>query len=155
MDEHASERGRAGQGAEAMRPGSLGLATVLGAASAALSNLVLYGLMTGLWGLTIVVQAPGSPFPRPLTALGVVTASVLPALVAGGLLLVLVRRTSRPYTLFLRTAGLLLMLSMIPVLLQPIPTGSMLSLMVMHALAAAAIVSALLRTREGRSAVLT
>jgi len=122
---------------------------LLAAVSAAVANLVVF----------FVAEAAGLRLRAPNQQTGglmdlppafVAFLSALPAVVAA-LLAAGLARWAAPRRWFVAAAGVVLLLSFLPVLTAPVPTGTKLVLGLMHVVAAAAIVPPL-AARLGRSA---
>ena len=119
---------------------------------AAVANTALYFVFHGM-GVDFVIQpssaVPAAPIPVP----SFVVASFVPALVAGGLLLVLGRFTKKARRVFLIVACAFAALSLAgPGTTGGASPGTRVVLMVMHLVAATVITGALMhsaRTREG------
>lgn len=125
---------------------------VVGAALAALFNLTLLVLARGL-EVPLAVSPNGDPAAlSPLTAGKVVTASVVPALLAASTLWLLRQTTARPFRNFVLVSLIALVLSFAGPLGQPVPTASRTILVLMHVAAAGAIVWSLTR-RLSRGAI--
>lgn len=128
---------------------------ILGAAVATVLNVVLYAI--AVWIADIELLIPASPGGSDLREMGigpVVAFSVLPALLAAGLAALLARRTSAPRRWFGGIALVVLLGSLLPVFSLDVTTGAKLTLVLMHAAAAAVIVAALfprLAAEEGRA----
>ena len=105
---------------------------------AAVANAVVYLLASALGAMPNSVLAPGG---APITLFPVVLSSFVPALVAAVLLVVLGRFTRRPFGIFQTVAVVLLVLSLVtPFTIPGAPAGMIATLLIMHALAAAAII---------------
>ena len=90
----------------------------------------------------------GQP-PQPLSFALVIIASVVPAILAAGLLALLGRLTDRPVRPFQWIATVLAVLSLAPPLLQGEGAATKLILVAMHVVAAVAIVGILSRSQRG------
>ena len=89
-------------------------ATLVGLVAAVVVNVVLWAVMQFVlqMNLQISLGGPGTPM-EPLPVLPVIVLTVLPALVAGALFWLLTRFTSRPHTIFLVVALIVLVVSLI------------------------------------------
>lgn len=127
-------------------------ATLVAAAAAAAGNLLLYLIVTGVFGTTIEVQLGGPTAPvTPLPVALVIIMSALPALFAAGLLWLLNRFVARPFAVFQGIAIVAALLSLGGPLTLQVGTASKVALSLMHIVAAVAIVLAL-RRRAGQAA---
>lgn len=122
-------------------------AAATGALIAAAINVAIFLVLPNALGVAPIQVQMGPPSPdTPLTdlpAAAVIIMSVLPAFLAAGVLSLLARFTSRPFTVFRVIAGVMLVLSFMPFTAMPMPTGAVISLGLMHIVAAGAIVWAL------------
>ena len=105
-------------------------------------------------GLSPTLVEPESGEHTTMSIGSVIGATIAPALAGTIFLALLVRYSKRPFLWFHATAGVFLLLSMIPVVLAPVDTPSTRVVMaVMHIVAAVAIVGALtVRTRAALAA---
>jgi hypothetical protein len=121
------------------------MAAVIAALAAGVVNLILFFLLPALFNITLRVGMPGAPLePLPLVVMLVIT--MLPAFLGAGLLWLLGRFTSRPFTIFWVIAIVVLILSYGAPLNLGIPTNEVLALSLMHT-AAAIIITFVLTTR--------
>lgn len=121
-------------------PGRLVQATIASAAVAVVLNLLVYFLAPLIFGLELeVAMNPAAAGPEPLTALNVIMATTVPAVLAGLLMAALTRFTARPAMIFRIIAVVALLLSLAGPLTQPVALGVRLTLMLMHLIAAAVI----------------
>jgi len=121
-------------------------AAVAGGAVAATANTVLFRLLDRL-GVDFSIQtsatAPAAPIPAPSFAV----ASFLPALVAGGLLILLDRFTTKARTAFVVIACAFAVLSLAgPATVGGASAATRMALMLMHLVAAVVISGALMRS---------
>lgn len=119
-------------------------AAFIGGGIAAVVNLLIFFILPPVLGAApIMVQmgppGPDTPFAE-LPAFAVVAASLIPAFMAAGLLWLLGRFTARPFSTFRIIAVVGLLLSFGPLFTAPMPTGTVISLGLMHVVAAVAIV---------------
>jgi hypothetical protein len=122
--------------------GSLWWGAMLAIGIAAVANAVLFTL-AGLFGVALDVSlSPGQP-PQPLPLGLVVFATVVPALLAAGLLGLLGRLTDRPVRLFQWIAVVVFVVSLAGPLFQAVGATATLILILMHLIAAAVIVGVL------------
>jgi len=127
--------------------GRLLIAGLLGGALAAAANtaLLLIGQAAGVAFLA-PLGPPGSPL-QAIQPINVIMLCLMPALVAALLLAGLAQLTHRPQPIFLVVAGVFLLISIIPDWVLPMDSlATRLLLSLMHLVAAALIVGALLRT---------
>ena len=122
------------------------LAAVAGGTVAAAANTGLFLLLNRL-GVDFSIQpspsAPAAPIPVPSFAV----ASLLPALIAGGLLMLLGRFTTKARTAFLVIACAFAVLSLAgPATIGGASTATRMALMLMHLVAAVVISGALMRS---------
>ena len=122
-------------------------AAAVGAGIAAVGNLMVFWVLPSLLGASPIQVQMGPPGPdaalADLNAVMVIVASVLPAFIAAGVLALLGRFTARPFTVFRVIGVVVLLMSFAPFTLMPMPTGTIITLAVMHIIAAVAIVGAL------------
>jgi len=126
--------------------GRVALAAVAGGATAAAANTGLFLLLHGL-GVDFSIQpiptAPAAPIP----IYNFAVASFLPALIAGGLLLLLGRFTTRAATTFVVIACAFCLVSLAgPATVGGASAATRMALMLMHLLAAVVISTALMRS---------
>lgn len=118
---------------------------ILGGVAAAVLNLIVYAIAVGPANVDLQVSAsPGSSDLQDLAIAPVVFASFLPALLAAGLAALLAARTAAPRRWFTSIAGGIFLLSLVSILPLDVSTGAKLTLAILHLVAAAAIVAALL-----------
>jgi len=122
------------------------LAAVAGGTVAAAANTGLFLLLNRL-GVDFSIQpnpgAPAAPIPVPSFAV----ASLLPALIAGGLLMLLGRFTTKARTAFLVIACAFAVLSLAgPATIGGASAATRMALMLMHVVAAVVISGALMRS---------
>jgi len=122
------------------------LAAVAGGTVAAAANTGLFLLLHGL-GVEFSIQpsptAPAAPIPVPSFAV----ASLLPALIAGGLLMLLGRFTTKARTAFIVIACAFAVLSLAgPATIGGASTPTRVALMLMHLVAAVVISGSLMRS---------
>ena len=130
-------------------PMRVAVAAVAGGAIAAAANTGLFLLLRGL-GIDFSIQpsptAPAAPIPLPNFAV----ASLLPALIAGGLLTLLGRFTTKARTTFVVIACAFAVLSLAgPATVGGANAATRVALMLMHVVAAVVITGALMRSAEG------
>jgi hypothetical protein len=119
--------------------GSLWWGAMLAIGIAAVANAAIFAL-AGLFGVPLEVSlTPGQP-PQPLDLGMVVLATIVPALLAAGLLALLGRLTERPVRLFQWIAVVAFFLSLAGPVFQAVGATATLILMLMHLIAAATIV---------------
>lgn len=120
-------------------------AGALAAFAAAIANLALFAAARGIFGLELeVAVAPDSELLAPLAAIKIITASVVPALVATALLALIARFVARPMRVFVPLAVVVLVLSMAGPTSIPVDgPGTTLVLGLMHVVAAVATVGVL------------
>ena len=134
--------------ARGVRLGRTLIIGLMGGVLAAVANTVvlLIGKAAGVAFLA-PVNGPNAPLVA-LQPINVIMACLIPALVAALVFVGLTRLTRRPQPIFLTIAGILLIISLIPVWALPmdsVATRFLLSLM--HVIAAVLIVGALVRAR--------
>lgn len=123
---------------------SYGMTALTGGLIALLICLVWYGVVSVV-GIDVEVQAPGSDKIEPLPIPAIVFATLIPALAGTGLAMVLKRMTGRGLLIFQIVAGVVLVLSLGSPLGLPVDTVNKLVLVVMHFIAAGAVVWAVRR----------
>jgi hypothetical protein len=124
----------------------VGLAAIAGGAAAAAANVGLFLLLHGLGVDFKIQQSPTAP-ETPIPAANFVVASILPALVAGGLLMLLGRFTSKARNAFIIIACAFAILSMAgPATVGGASAATRAALMSMHLVAAVVITCALVRS---------
>lgn len=125
-------------------------ATLIGAAAAVVLNVVLWAIMQFVLQMNLQVSlgGPGSPL-EPLPVLPVIVLTALPALLGGVVFWLLARFTTRPHTIFLIVALVILVGSFIaPFSAFPGLLVNAIGLNVLHLGAALPVIWALLtRTR--------
>lgn len=134
---------------EVAQPGkpapNLWISGLLGGALALIGSLVLFGIAR-LVGISLLAASgpPGQSLPAPLTAVQIIVAVVVPALVATGIF-ALLRRVfkQRANRIFQVVALIVLLLSFGGPLSQDVSTANQIILALMHLVTAAAIVWAL------------
>lgn len=120
-------------------------AALVGGGIAAVANLVLL-LLAGLLNipLNVMVGPPGPNAPTlPISAVQVILFSVLPAIIGSLLYFVLTKVSAKASTIFIVIAVIVALLSLLPIFSQPLTTGGVIVLILMHIVAAAAITWAL------------
>jgi hypothetical protein len=122
--------------------GSLWSGAILAIGVASVANTLVFALAGALGVALRVSLTPGRP-PQPLALGMVVFATAVSALLAAGLLGLLGRLTDRPVRLFQNTSIVLALLSLGAPLLQADGSAATIVLVVMHLVAAAAIVGVL------------
>jgi hypothetical protein len=134
-------------------PKRVALAALAGGSAAATANIAWFLLMRGL-GADFMIQ-PDAAAPAMLVGIpNVVVASFVPALLAGGLLLLLDRFTSNAGRVYVIIASVAALLSLAgPITIGGASAGTRMALAVMHVLTATAISGALVRIGSaGRTA---
>jgi len=130
------------------------LAAVAGGAAAAAANIGWFLLLRAL-GVEFRLQPIPTAPPAPVTVPNVAVASFIPALLAGGLLMLLGRFTTKARSAFVVIACVVFLLSLAgPATIGGASAGTRVSLMVMHLLAATIISGALVRgavTTDGKA----
>jgi hypothetical protein len=119
-------------------------AGLLGGATAAVANLVLYAVARALFAVSFIIPdmaAPGQTMSLPIPMIAI--ASVGPALLAALLLWLLGRFFVRPLRIFQGISAVLLLLSLAPPMTLEADLATRIVLTLMHVVAAAAIVGAL------------
>lgn len=122
----------------------LPLATLIGAASGVIANLIVYTAARA-GGFEFRAPVPPTNEPTPLPMVAVVVATVIPAIGAAFVLALLNRFTARPLRVFLIIAAAVLLVSFAGPFTLPISFGEQMILNLMHIIAAGAIVWALAR----------
>jgi len=112
--------------------------------AAALVNLLVYFVVTSVFGYSLEIATPGGPA-MPLTPLPIIITSFIPAIGAAVLLALLNRFVSRPFPIFLVVAVIFFLLSLGGPLSLPIAATNKAILILMHTLAALVIVGSLRR----------
>lgn len=115
---------------------------LIGGAIGAVINLVIYAIVINLAGPLMVVPQPGMAL-QPIPWFMVIVASVVPGLVAGLVLGGLQRLSASGTRIFLIIAGAFTLFSMIGPFVQAEGVVTISTLVVMHLVAAGAIVWAL------------
>lgn len=127
----------------AVAVGKVWRAALIGAMLSAVGNLVVWAL-AGWLGVNLQIAAsPGSSTLVPLQVGPVVLASLLPALPAAALLLILARFLRNPWPVFLGVAGVFLLVSFRGPINLPTDPANELVLSLMHLVSGVAIVGAL------------
>lgn len=125
--------------------GTTAKAAALGAGVAVAGNLALL-LIANLSGIPLTVMA-GPPGPDALiTTVGpvpVIVSSVLPALFAALIYLVLTKISAKGRQIFIAVAVVVFLVSLLPIFAQPLTPAGMAILALMHLVAAAGITWAL------------
>jgi hypothetical protein len=116
----------------------LPLAIALAMIVATIADLIVYFLVPALSNIVLEVPLRGSAL-QPLPVMMVILACVVSALGGGLLLATLNRFTSRPIMLFRMVAGVVWLLSLVPLFGLPVPAGVAITLASMHTLTAAII----------------
>lgn len=117
---------------------------LLGGIVAAFANVILLLTLRRMVPEGIQVVRPGASKPESVPPLAVIAASGVPALGAGLMLLILANYVLQPLPLFVMIALVLLILSFIAPYRLPVPNRSKGILILMHFIAAIAIVVGLL-----------
>src|SRR5690606_24456938 len=102
---------------------------------ATIADLIVYFLVPALSNIVLEVPLRGSAL-QPLPVMMVILACVVSALGGGLLLATLNRFTSRPIMLFRMVAGVVWLLSLVPLFGLPVPAGVAITLASMHTLTA-------------------
>ena len=113
---------------------------VIAAVAAAVGNLIVYLLATGVFDANVrVPESPGSATYTDLGVPQILFASIIPAILAVLLGIALMRWTGAPRRWFVISAVVILLLSFISFVDLEGSTGAFVTLAVMHIVAAAAI----------------
>jgi hypothetical protein len=121
----------------------LPLAALVGGVAAAVANLIVFFIAQALGvSMTGPFGGPTAP-PTDLPAVAVIVSSFVPAFIGAGLLWLLNRFTPRPITIFVAISAIVAVLSIGSPATLPVSTGLIIALSLMHFVAAAAIVWAL------------
>jgi hypothetical protein len=124
--------------------GRLWWAGLLAAVIAAVANLIVLVVTQNLLGIPVMAPAtPGSPELAPLSAIAVITASVVPAIGATILLAILGKFLEHPIRVFWIISVVFLLISFISPLTLPVGIATKITLSLMHLVAALAIVEVL------------
>jgi Family of unknown function (DUF6069) len=135
------------QGAQ-FQPKRVALAALAGGAAAATANIGVFLISLAL-GVDFIIQPDPSAPAGTITVPSLVGASLLPALLAGGLLMLLGRFTTKARRTFVLIASAVALLSLGgPATVGGASAGTRMALMVMHLLAAAVISGVLLRSES-------
>lgn len=122
-------------------------AAAIGAGISAVINLIIFLILPNLLGVAPIMVQMGPPSPdtplMELPAIAVIIISALPSFVAAGVLALLGRFTARPFTVFRVIAAVVLVLSFAPFTMGTMNSGTVITLGLMHIVAAGAIVWAL------------
>ena len=132
---------------EQLAGGSLWWGALLAMGVASISNALVFAMAQAL-GVALRVSMASGQSPQPLPFALVIFASVVPALLAAGLLALLDRLTDRPVRLFQWISAGLALLSLVPPMLQAEGAAAKLILVIMHLIAAAAIIGVLSRVKR-------
>ena len=126
--------------------GSLLKAGVIGGTIAAGLNVILL-LLAGMFGIALDLMAGPPPAQQTmaLTTPAVVVFTILPAIIGALLLFVLARFTTKSAAIFIVIAVVVTLLSLLPVLSQPLTAAGMIVLALMHVIAAGVITYWLIR----------
>jgi hypothetical protein len=126
------------------------LAALAGGALAAVANTALFLLLSAV-GVDFVIQADPSAPAAAIAVPNFVVASFLPALLAGGLLLLLGRFTTKARAVFIIIASVFALLSLGgPASVGGARAGTRVALAVMHLLSAVIITGALVRSPKAK-----
>lgn len=126
--------------------GNLWWTTLLAALASAVGNIGVLVLGQNLLGISFLMPTrPGSSELVPLELGRVIVFSVVPAIVATGLFVLLSKFTKRPFRLFGLIAIVFLLVSFILDLILPVDGETKIGLMVMHVVSAAAIMGSLMK----------
>ncbi|MDZ4721221.1 MAG: DUF6069 family protein [Roseiflexaceae bacterium] len=116
------------------------LAALIGGVIGAVGNVLVFFIAQALGVVfNIPMGGPGAPL-QPLPVIAVVVSTLIPAISAGLVFAALARFTKQPLMIFYIIAGVFLVVSMLPVISMPVPSGMQISLAIMHVVAGAAIV---------------
>jgi len=127
------------------QPSRVALAALVAGTAAAGANIAFF-LLVHVLGVEFIIQPDPSAPPVPIAVSSVAVASFLPALLAGGLLVLLGRFTTKARRAFLVIASVAAVLSLAgPATIGGASGGTRVALIVMHLLAAAVISGGLLR----------
>lgn len=109
-------------------------ATLLAVLSAAVANALIYGIASAIGAMPQTIEVrPG----QPITLLAAVGTTISAVVSASVMLALLIRFTSRPYTIFLAVAAIVLVLSFAtPFTLPKAPLLMVIVLEVMHVITA-------------------
>ncbi len=122
----------------------LPLATLIGAMLGLIANLIVYFAARAA-GFEFLAPAPPTNEPMPLPVVAVIVSTVVPAIGAAIILVFLNRFSARPLRAFLIIAAVVLVISFAGPFTLPISFIERMILNVMHIIAAAAIIWALVR----------
>lgn len=120
----------------------LGQTAIVAGAVAAVGNLLVFWIAGGT---AVPLNIPGPQGTMPLTAVPVIAASFIPAVLAAGFLWVLARFTKTPIRTFQMVAAGLALLSLIGPLALGVAASTKAVLALMHIVAAVSIVTVLSR----------
>lgn len=115
-------------------------AGLIGGITAAGLNVILL-LLAGVFGITLVVMAgnPAEQQAMTLTAVPIILFSIMPALIGALVFFLLTRISAKAATIFTVIAVVITILSLLPVLGQPLAPVGMIVLALMHFIAAGVI----------------
>jgi hypothetical protein len=122
------------------------LALTGGAIGAVINTLIIL-LAPSIIGEAIQVPNPSTNALEPLPLFAVIAASIVPAFIGLGILLLLQRFTKNSMTIFLSIGVVFTLLSLIGPFTMPINFGVKIALNLMHLVAAASILVALSRAK--------
>ncbi len=123
--------------------GRIARATAVGAGVGIIANLIVYAIARAI-GFDFSVPSPQNGEPMPLPPIAVITATLIPAIGAGVVWFILNRTVRYPQRSFLLIAGVVLLISFAGPFTLSISLIEQLILNLMHVIAAAAIVWALI-----------
>lgn len=127
----------------------LPLATLIGAMLGLIANLIVYFAARAA-GFEFLAPVPPTNEPMPLPVVAVIVSTIIPAIGAAIILVFLNRFSARPLRAFLIIAAVVLVISFAGPFTLPISFIEQMILNVMHIIAAAAIVWALVRFTAAR-----
>lgn len=120
--------------------GSVLKAGLIGGITAAGLNVIVL-LLAGVFGIVLNVMAgpPPNQQAMTLTAVPVILLSIMPAIIGALLFFLLTRISAKAATIFTVIAVVIVLLSLLPVLGQPLSAAGMITLTLMHFIAAGVI----------------
>jgi hypothetical protein len=130
------------------QPTNIWLLALTGGAIGAAINAVLALLAPSLTGQALQVPNPNTNVLENLPLFAVIAASLIPSFIAAGVLLLLRRLTANGTRIFQILGAVLAVLSCLPPLGMPIADAVKVVLLVMHLVAAAAIILTLTRPQK-------
>jgi hypothetical protein len=119
-----------------------------GGAIGAVANVIVFLIAPALIGGAVQVATPPTNTVQDLPIIAVALASIVPAIVAAGVLWALSRFTNAPLRIFQTLGVVIAALSLISPFGLPVSLGSKITLCIMHVVAAAAIILALSRAKR-------